>query len=70
MTALDYDPSNNFAHCKIAGTIRVLQVHGEDEIGTLKLTMYGADADVLVMSLAEYRLSCHMLTPMPLDSGD
>jgi hypothetical protein len=46
------------------------KVHGEDEVGTLKLTMYGADADVLVMSLAEYQLASHMLEPAPLDLGD
>lgn len=32
--------------------------------------MYGADADVLVMSLPEYRLARHMLEPAPLDLGD
>ena len=70
MTAFEYHPSSDFAHCKIAGESRVLQVHGEDEIGTLKLTMYGADADVLVMSPAEYQLTCHMMEPVPLDLGD
>ena len=70
VTALEYEPLRDFAHCKIAGMSRVLQVHGEDEIGMLKLTMYGADADVLVLSPPEYRLACHMLEPMPLDLGD
>ena len=70
ITAFEYDPSSDFAHCKIAGESRVLQVHGEDEIGALKLTMYGADADVLVMSPAEYQLTCHMMEPVPLDLGD
>lgn len=32
--------------------------------------MFGADADVLVMSPAEYQLACHMLEPAPLDLGD
>ncbi|KAL3826677.1 hypothetical protein ACHAXA_001200 [Cyclostephanos tholiformis] len=70
ISSLEYHPSKVFAHLKIAGDSRVLQVHGEDEIGTLKLTMYGADADVLIMSPAEYQLACHMLEPAPLDLGD
>ena len=70
MTALEYDPSNDFSHCKIAGTIRVLRVRREDEIGTLKLTMYGVNANVLVMIPAEYCLSYHMLKPTPLDLGE
>ena len=32
--------------------------------------MYGSDTDVLVMSLDEYKLSCHMEEPVPLDLGD
>ena len=70
VSALEYDPSSDFAYCRVAGESRVLQVHREDEISTLQLTMYGADADVLVMSLAEYKLACHMLEPVPLDLGD
>ncbi len=36
----------------------------------LKLTMYGSDADVLVMSPGEYRLACHMNEPKPKDLGN
>lgn len=36
----------------------------------LKLTMYGADADVLVMSPGEYQLACHMNEPKPKDFGN
>ncbi len=46
------------------------KVHGDDEIGTLKLTMYGSDADILVMSPAEYELARHMKEPTPVDLGD
>ncbi len=46
------------------------KVHGEDEIGMLTLTMYGSDVDVIVMSLTEYQLSCHMHEPEPIDFGN
>ena len=46
------------------------QVHGYDEIGMIKLTMYGSDADILVMSPAEYQLACHMKEPIPIDYGN
>jgi propionyl-CoA carboxylase alpha chain len=45
-------------------------VHGDDEIGTLTLTMYGSDVDALVMSPTEYQLSCHMHEPAPPDFGN
>ncbi len=32
--------------------------------------MYGSDADVLVMSRAEYELSRHMNEPKPVDLGN
>lgn len=46
------------------------KVHGDDEVGTLKLTMYGSDAAIVVMSLPEYQLACHMKEPEPLDLGN
>eukprot|EP00579_Thalassiosira_antarctica_P001903 CAMPEP_0201870296 /NCGR_PEP_ID=MMETSP0902-20130614/3447_1 /ASSEMBLY_ACC=CAM_ASM_000551 /TAXON_ID=420261 /ORGANISM="Thalassiosira antarctica, Strain CCMP982" /LENGTH=850 /DNA_ID=CAMNT_0048395887 /DNA_START=152 /DNA_END=2704 /DNA_ORIENTATION=- len=70
LSALEYEPSNDLAHVKIAGESRALQVHGDDEIGMLKLTMYGSNADILVMSPAEYQLACHMEEPIPVDLGD
>jgi len=70
ISALEYEPSDDLAHVKIAGERRALQVHGGDEIGTLKLTMYGSDADILVMSPAEYKLACHMKEPTPVDLGN
>ena len=36
----------------------------------LTLTMYGSDVDVIVMSLTEYQLSCHMHEPEPIDFGN
>ena len=36
----------------------------------IKLTMYGSDADILVMSPAEYELACHMKEPIPMDYGN
>lgn len=36
----------------------------------LKLTMYGSDADILVMSPEEYKLACHMNEPKPVDLGN
>jgi len=70
MSELEYEPSSDFANVQIGGESRALQVHGEDEVGMIKLTMYGSDTDVLVMSLDEYKLSCHMEEPVPLDLGD
>jgi len=70
LSALEYEPSDDLAHVKIAGMSRALQVHGDDEIGTLKLTMYGSNADILVMSPAEYKLACHMKEPTPVDLGN
>jgi len=32
--------------------------------------MYGSDADIVVMSLPEYQLACHMKEPEPLDLGN
>ncbi len=36
----------------------------------LKLTMFGLDADILVMSRGEYELACHMNKPIPKDFGN
>jgi len=36
----------------------------------MKVTMYGADLDVLVMSRAEYELACLMKEPIPKDFGN
>ena len=36
----------------------------------LKLTMYGSNAGILVMSPAEYQLACHMEEPKPVDLGN
>ena len=36
----------------------------------IKLTMYGSEADILVMSPAEYQLACHMKEPIPIDYGN
>jgi len=70
MSELDYEPSSDFANVQIGGESRALQVHGDDEVGMLKLTMYGLDADILVMSPDEYKLARHMEEPVPLDLGD
>lgn len=32
--------------------------------------MYGSDAAIVVMSLPEYQLACHMKEPEPLDLGN
>lgn len=32
--------------------------------------MYGFNADILVMSPAEYKLACHMKEPTPVDLGN
>lgn len=45
-------------------------MHGDDEVGTLNLTMYGADADILVMSPEEYKLARHMHEPQEVDLGN
>jgi len=70
VSSVEYKPSSALAKVEIAGECRALQVHGEDEIGMLTLTMYGSDVDVLVMSPKEYELSCHMHVPKPLDFGN
>jgi len=70
LSSMDYEPADNFAKVVISGEIRALQVHGEDETGMLKLTMYGSDEDVLVMSPGEYQLACHMNEPKPKDLGN
>eukprot|EP01083_Nonionella_stella_P038449 104637_1 len=67
---LEYEPSGDFAHVEIDGESRALQVHGDDEIGMLKLTMYGSNADILVMTPDEYRLTSHMNEPKEVDLGD
>ena len=54
----------------IGGVSRLRQVHGEDEVGQLKLTMFGLDADFLVMTPGEYELTRHMKEPVPVDLGD
>lgn len=46
------------------------QVHGECETGTMTVTMYGKDLDVLVMSRAEYELARLMKEPIPKDFGN
>lgn len=48
----------------------LLQVHEEDETGTLKLTMFGKDVDVMVMSRGEYELATLMKEPIPKDWGN
>lgn len=47
-----------------------LQVHGDDEVGTIKLTMFGSDAEILVMSPDEYQLARHMNEPKEVDLGN
>ena len=46
------------------------KVHGEDKTGTMILTIYGSDSDVLVMSTVEYELSRHMNEPKQVDLSD
>jgi hypothetical protein len=36
----------------------------------MKLTMFGSDARVMVMSLGEYELARHMKKPIPKDWGN
>lgn len=51
-------------------SLQYFQVHGECETGTMSVTMYGADVDVLVMSRAEYELARLMKEPIPKDFGN
>lgn len=67
---LDYDPSGDMAQVSLAGENRALQVHEEDETGTLKLTMFGSDVNIIVMSYDEYKLSTLMKEPIPKDWGN
>jgi len=67
---VDHDPADDLALVSLPGEERALQVHGEDETGVLKLTMFGLDADILVMSRGEYELACHMNKPIPKDFGN
>ena len=39
-------------------------------MGVLRLTMYGYDAEVIIMSRAEYRLARHMNEPEAADLDD
>ncbi|KAL7539350.1 hypothetical protein ACHAXR_009211 [Thalassiosira sp. AJA248-18] len=70
LDALAYAVGSDLAQVNIAGESRAVQVHGDDEVGTLKLTMYGYDVNILVMSPAEYQLACHMNEPTPVDLGN
>jgi len=70
LSALEYEPSGDLAEVVIEGERRSLQVHGDDEMGVLRLTMYGYDAEVIVMSRAEYRLARHMNEPEAADLDD
>jgi propionyl-CoA carboxylase alpha chain len=70
MSDLEYEPSSDLAEVTVSGERRALQVHGEDETGTISITMYGSDSDVLVMSREEYELSQHMNEPKEPDLGD
>mmetsp|Transcript_14985 Transcript_14985/g.21286 ORF Transcript_14985/g.21286 Transcript_14985/m.21286 type:complete len:829 (-) Transcript_14985:54-2540(-) len=70
LSSIEYEPSSDFAHVVVSGQSRSLQVHGECETGTMTVTMYGADVDVLVMSRAEYELARLMKEPIPKDYGN
>eukprot|EP00985_Skeletonema_marinoi_P022072 scaffold13855_cov168-Skeletonema_marinoi.AAC.3 len=70
LSSIEYEPTSDFAHVVISGQSRSLQLHGECETGIMKVTMYGADLDVLVMSRAEYELACLMKEPIPKDFGN
>ncbi|KAL9180548.1 hypothetical protein ACHAXT_011001 [Thalassiosira profunda] len=70
LSKLEYEPSDDLAHVKVAGESRALQVHGDDEVGALKLTMYGRDEDMLVMSPEEYKLARLMHEPQEVDLGN
>jgi hypothetical protein len=65
----EYLNTTSFLYFPLAYLLFV-KVHGDDEIGTLRLTMYGSDADILVMSPAEYQLACLMKEPTPVDLGN
>eukprot|EP00804_Cyclotella_cryptica_P023042 CCRYP_000298-RD/>CCRYP_000298-RD protein AED:0.06 eAED:0.06 QI:5/1/1/1/0.75/0.6/5/498/883 len=67
---LDYELSGDLAQVSVGGKDRALQIHEEDETGTMKLTMFGSDAHVMVMSLGEYELARLMKKPIPKDWGN
>ncbi|KAL7516922.1 hypothetical protein ACHAWX_001893 [Stephanocyclus meneghinianus] len=67
---LDYEPSGELAQVSVGGTDRALQIHEEDETGSMKLTMFGFESHVMVMSLGEYELARHMKKPIPKDWGN
>ncbi|EJK48572.1 hypothetical protein THAOC_32620 [Thalassiosira oceanica] len=68
---VNYHPRDDFACVPVSSDdSRVVQVHGEDEMGQLKLTMFGLDADFLVTTPGEYELTRHMKEPVPVDLGD
>lgn len=61
---------HNIMFSCLPATHRSLQVHGDDEVGTIKLTMFGSDAEILVMSPDEYQLARHMNEPKEIDLGN
>ena len=47
-----------------------LKVYQENSSGNFKVSFHGASVDVLVMTLSEYELSCHMKKPKVLDTSN
>ncbi|KAL7548441.1 hypothetical protein ACHAWF_011724 [Thalassiosira exigua] len=70
LSEMEYEPSSDLALVKVAGEGRALQVHGNDDVGTIGLTMYGLDTEALIMSPDEYSLARRMKEPREADLGN